>query len=265
MDDRKFAGKSVVVTGASLGIGRAIALQLAEQGAWLALAARGSESLERVAVGCRERGARAIAVTTDVSREADCKALIARTAAEYGRIDTLINNAGIGLAARFEDLPSPSAMEAVMRVNFWGSVYCIFQALPYLRETKGRIVELISGAGMLPAPGASGYSAAKHALAAFVGALRIELKDSGVTVTAAFPEWVETGFTARAATKDGSPAGVPSPHEKGAMTPELCARRVLRAAADRRREMVSARLRAGIILAQLLPEVVDSISVRVFT
>jgi NAD(P)-dependent dehydrogenase (short-subunit alcohol dehydrogenase family) len=265
MEQRAFAGKSVLITGASRGIGRAMALQLAEQGAWLTLAARGTEELEHVAASCRERGARSIAVSADVSREADCKLLVARAVAEYGRLDVLISNAGLGLIARFEDLPNPSAMETVMAVDFWGSVYCIYHALPHLRESRGRIVAVVSGTGKLPAPGASGYSAAKHALAAFVGALRIELQDSGITFTAAFPEWVETGFTARAITHDGTPSGVPSPHEKGAMTPEECARQILKAAAERRREMISPKIKLGIILAQFLPEVVDDISVRVFT
>lgn len=102
----------VIITGASSGIGRELAYQLAEQGAWLALAARRLELLEEVAARCRELGARALVVQTDVSRSADCEALVTRTLAEYGRVDTLINNAGRRLRGRFEDLPDVTALHA---------------------------------------------------------------------------------------------------------------------------------------------------------
>jgi len=264
MKDEPFLGKSVIVTGASLGIGRQIALQLALQGARLALAARSEEELARVASLCRERGGNAVAITTDVSEEAQCKALIERTVAEYGQIDALINNAGTGMQARFDELPSLSLMERVMRVNFWGSVYCTHYALPHLRATKGRIVVVVSGGGKFPTPGACGYGASKHALVGLFDTLRIELEKSGVSVTAAYPEWVATGISGRAPRADGNPAGKVSAHEKGAMSPEVCARLIIRAGADRRREVMSAKLKLGLLMAPIVPRLVDETAARAY-
>jgi NAD(P)-dependent dehydrogenase (short-subunit alcohol dehydrogenase family) len=252
------------VTGASLGIGRQIALQLALQGARLALAARSEQELSRVASLCRERGGEAIAITTDVSDEAQCKALIERAVAEYGQIDSLINNAGMGMRARFDELSSLSLMETVMRVNFWGSVYCTHYALPHLRATKGRIVVIISGGGKFVTPGACGYGASKHALVGFFDTLRIELAESGVSVTAIYPDWVATGISARSPGADGRPVGNIVAHEQGAMLPEACARLILKAAAKRRREAMSPRHKLGLLFAPIFPGFVDEIAVRAF-
>jgi NAD(P)-dependent dehydrogenase (short-subunit alcohol dehydrogenase family) len=264
MKEGPFFGKSVIVTGASLGIGREIALQLAEQGARLALGSRSNEELQRVANLCRERGATAIVTTADVSKEADCRTLVERTISKYGQIDALINNAGIGMRAMFGELPSPHVMETVMGVNFWGSVYCTYHALSHLKASNGRIVGVVSGGGKFPTPGACGYGASKHALVGFYDTIRIELKGTGVSVTAAYPEWVATGITSRAPKADGTPAGEISPHEKGATRPEVCARRILKAAADREREVVSLKLKIGVMMAEILPRVIDGIAVRAY-
>jgi short-subunit dehydrogenase len=265
MKESPFTRKAVVVTGASLGIGREIALQLADQGAWLALVARGQEELERVASLCRERGARAVPVVADVSREAACQGLVERTIAEYERIDALVNNAGVGMRARFEDLPSVSLLKTVMGVNFWGSVYCTYHALPHLKATRGRIIVVISGGGKVPTPGASGYGASKHALTGFFNSLRIELEGSGVSVTAAYPEWVSTGISSRALKADGTPAGDVVSMEKGAMKPEVCARMILKAAANREREIMSTKVRFGQIMAPIMPRAVDRVATRAFS
>src|SRR5580765_8274448 len=121
MDETVFRDNVVVITGGSSGIGREIAYQLSAQGALLALAAREPSLLESVAAECRRRGGRAIAVPTDVSIESQCRTLIDDTVAEFGRIDTLINNAGLSMHARFEELDSTEPVERLMRVNFFGS------------------------------------------------------------------------------------------------------------------------------------------------
>ena len=264
MKQEPFLRNSVIVTGASLGIGRQLALQLAEQGAWLTLAARNADGLDRVAGLCRERGGKAIAVPTDVTDQPSCKALIERAVEEYGRIDTLINNAGMGMRARFHELPDLSLMETMMRVNFWGSVYCTYYALQYLKATEGRIVVVISGGGKFPTPGACGYGASKHAQVGFFDTLRMELAQSGVSVTAIYPEWVATGISARAPGADGRPAGQIVAHEEGAMSPELCARRILRAAARRQSQAMSPKEKLGLLLAPIFPSLVDAIAGRAF-
>lgn len=104
MSEKVFKNNVVIITGASSGIGRELARQLAEQGAWLALGARDVDRLEATAAACRQRGGRALVVQTDISVEAECQHLIAQTVAEYGRLDTLVNNAGISMWARFDEL-----------------------------------------------------------------------------------------------------------------------------------------------------------------
>ena len=124
MQSTTFRENVVVITGASFGIGQHLALQLAEKGAWLALAARSLENLNDVSVQCTRLGGRVIAIPTDVTEPVQCQNLIERTAETYGRIDTLINNAGTGMASRFDELQDLVIFEKVFRVNFFGAVYC---------------------------------------------------------------------------------------------------------------------------------------------
>jgi short-subunit dehydrogenase len=260
-----FRENVVVLTGASAGIGREMALHLAAQGAWLALAARDAARLEEVAAECRARGGRALAVPTDVGDEAQCAALVERTVAEYGRIDTLVNNAGIGMWARFDEVSDLSVFERIMRVNYLGAVYLTHHALPYLKRTRGRIVGISSLTGRTGVPTRSGYAASKHAMAGFFDSLRIELEGTGVTVTMIYPGFVATEIRERAFGADGRPLGQGnSPvREKEVMSPEECARRTLEAAAARRREVVmTARARVGMWLKLVSPALVDRIARR---
>jgi short-subunit dehydrogenase len=255
-----FAGKSVVITGASLGIGREMALQLADEGAWLTLAARRPAELDEVAEMCRGRGARCLAVSTDVSREAECEELVRRAAREYDRIDVLILSAGVGMRGDFDQLPDLSVLKTLMDVNYWGCVYCLFHGLPHLKAARGRIVVVSSGGGKLPTPQVSGYASSKWALSGFSDTLRIELAGSGVTVTVAYPEWVATGISSRALMANGQPYGKVVSHEVGAMSPEKCARQILKAAAHRKRDVMSPRLRLGLVLAPIFPGLLDRIA-----
>jgi short-subunit dehydrogenase len=254
----------VVLTGASLGIGRQTALQLADKGAWIVIASRNAAELERVAEQCRERGGRVVAVSTDIADPSQCRALMERAVEAYGRIDTLINNAGIGQRARFDELADLSVMETVMRVNYWGSVHCTHFALPHLKATKGRIAAVISGAGLFVAPSACGYGASKHAQVGFFNTLRVELAQAGVSVTLFYPNWVETGISGRAPGADGRPYGLVNAHERGAMSAEKCAKLILRAVAARKREAMSLKNRLGRVLAPILPGLVDKIAAESF-
>ena len=232
MADESLREKVVIVTGASSGIGRKVAQQLADQGAWLVLAARSREGLEETAQGCRQRGGRALVVPTDVSAKAQCQALIERAAAEYGRIDALVNNAGISQVARFDELDDLEILEHILHINYLGSVYCTFYALPYLKESKGRIVGISSLSGKVGTPGLSAYSASKHAMAGFFDALRIELAGQGVSVTMIYPSLVAT---ARIEARGGPPGAGMLP---AAMPVETCARLIVEAMARRKREVV---------------------------
>ena len=261
MMEETFRENVIIVTGASFGIGQQLAFQFADYGAWLALAARNAEKLEEVSKQCIQRGGRAIVLPTDVAEQSQCKNLIERTVAKYGRVDTLINNAGFGIASRFDALHDLTLFEKVIQVNFLGSVYCTHYALPYLKETRGRLVGISSLRGKFPSATADGYGASKHAMAGFFDSLRIELADSGVSVTMIYPGWVSTGISSRALMADGNLTGKISVHEKDAMRVETCARMIIQAAKKRKREVVmTLQGKFGLWLRLIAPGVVDQVT-----
>jgi NAD(P)-dependent dehydrogenase (short-subunit alcohol dehydrogenase family) len=263
MQGTAFRENVTLITGGSAGIGRELALQLAAQGAWLALAARGAGPLEQAAQECRQLGARAIALPSDVGSEADCRRLVERTVAEYGRLDTLVNNAGISMWARFDQMQSLEVLEQLMRINYLGSAYCTYHALPHLKQSRGRIVGISSLAGRTGVPTRTGYAASKHAMTGFFDSLRIELADSGVSVTMIYPGFVSTEIRERAIGADGKPLGKSPVQEDQVMTPQECARQILEAMLLRRRELVmTARAKVGLWLKMLAPGLVDRVARR---
>jgi short-subunit dehydrogenase len=151
--------------------------------------------------------------------------------------------------------------EKVIQVNFLGSVYCTHYALPYLKQTRGRLVGVSSLRGKFPSATADGYGASKHAMAGFFDSLRIELADSGVSVTMIYPGWVSTGISSRALQADGDLTGKISVHEKDAMSVETCARIIIQAAEKRKREVVMTfQGKLGLWARLIAPGVVDKIS-----
>lgn len=263
MQDSVWRDNVVVLTGASSGIGRAVALQLAQQGAWLALAARDLERLEQTVAECRSIGGKAIAVKTDVAVEADCRGLIEQSVREYGRLDTLINNAGISMWTRFEELQDLSVLDTIMRVNYLGAAYLTYHALPHLRKARGRIVAVSSLAGKTGVPTRSGYAASKHAMVGFFDSLRIELLGSGVSVTIVYPGFVTSEIRKRAYGRDGRPLGKSPVKESEVMSPEDCARLILRATARRQREEVmTLRGKLGQWVKLIAPGVTDRVALK---
>ena len=258
-----FAQNVVVLTGASQGIGRQLALQLAAEGARLVLAARSEDDLKLAAAACRAAGGKAVAVPTDVGVEADCRALIDRAVAEYGRVDTLVCNAGISMWARFDELTDLAVVEQIMRVNYLGAVWCTHAALPHLKATGGRIVAVASLTALTGVPTRTAYAASKHAMRGFYDSLRIELDGSGVSVTVAYPGFVDTWVRRRALGPDGEPLGE-SPIEEGSvMSPEKCAEIIREAATKRKREVVmTAKGKLGRWAKLVAPGLVDRIAAR---
>jgi short-subunit dehydrogenase len=236
--DRPFQNQSVIVTGASSGIGWELARQLAAQGARLALAARRTEKLQELANECRRLGGQAVSLTTDITEPEQCQALVNRTLQEYGQLDMLINNAGVSMWARFDEVQDLSIFERMMRLNYLGSLYCSYYALPHLKQTRGRIVAVSSLTGKTGVPMRSGYAASKHAVAGFYDSLRIELDQTGVSVTVVYPGFVATGGQERGFGPDGHPLGHNPLKLNQVMTAQECARLTLNAAAARRREEV---------------------------
>ena len=256
-----FRDQVAIITGASSGIGMALAQQLAGQGAKVTLAARRAELLEQVATACRQVGGEALAVPTDVSDEIQCKALVEKTVAAYGRLDMLVNNAGLAVIARLEDYSDLGLFQHTMGVNFYGAVYCTYYALPHLIRSRGRIVAISSLGGKVPLPYNSPYIASKFAMHGFFDSLRIELMRHGASVTIICPYWVVTGFHEAQMDKDGVPRG-PSGraiYSKNMMTAERCAEVILRAAYRRQREVLMGPGRLISWLKLLTPGLLDRI------
>jgi len=233
-----YAGKVVVVTGASQGIGKALSLELARQRPMLVLAARDEAALEAVAAGCRARGAEALVVRTDVADEAACRAVVEKTVERFAGVDVLVNNAGMGMLARFEDVTDLSLYERLMRVNYLGSVYPTFYALPHLKRSRGQIVAVSSLVGLTGVPMRTAYAATKHAQIGFFDSLRVELRGTGVSVTVVAPYFVQSEIRKRSPGPDGRTVETSPVKEGEIMSAEECARRMVRAMERRQRMLV---------------------------
>ncbi len=191
---RSLRGAVVVVTGASSGIGAATAVACGREGMRVALAARRAERLARVADAVRAAGGEARVVPTDVADEAAARALVNGTIAAWGRIDVLVNNAGIGLLAAVGQTRAAD-FEAMMRVNFFGAVYAVLAALPHMwRQGGGHIVNVASVVGKRASPFRAPYVASKFALVGFSEALRMELRREAIHVTCICPIGTATEF-----------------------------------------------------------------------
>ena len=227
--------KVVVITGASSGIGRALAKEFAAKGARLSLGARRTELLEQLRQELPET--EILIVKTDVSSEDDCRNLIDGTVKHFGQIDILINNAGISMRALFEEVDT-KVIRQLMDVNFYGTVYCSKFALPHLLKTKGSLVGVISIAGYVGLPGRTGYSASKFAIRGFLDTVRIENLKKGLHVLVAAPGFTASEVRKAALTNDGSQQGETPRDESKMMSSGECARHIVRAIGKRKRELI---------------------------
>jgi len=262
-----FRGQVVIITGASAGIGRALAQQLARQGAKVTIAARRAERLEEVAATFRSLGAEVLVVPTDVSDETQCKALVENTVAAFGTLDMLINNAGLAVTALFDEFTDLNLFRHTMGVNFYGAVNCTYYALPYLKQTKGRIVAISSLGGKTAIPYNTPYCASKYSLHGFYDSLRMELYQHGVSITMICPWWVATEFHASQLNKDGVPHGAArgqAMYTSKTMSAERCAKITLSAAYKRRREVLMGPGSLVVWLKVLAPRFLDWLTVKVF-
>ncbi|GAB4198378.1 MAG: SDR family oxidoreductase [Coleofasciculaceae cyanobacterium] len=266
-----FTNKTFVITGASAGIGRELAIQLAQQGANLVLAARNQAALETTADACIEAGGKAIAVPTDVTDSDACRHLIESGVNALGAIAPsgqrkaiagLVNNAGISMWSKFDQVTDLSIFENIMKVNYLGAVYCTRYALPYLKESQGLLVAISSLCGKTGIPTRSGYVASKHAMQGFFDTLRIELRHTGVDVLVVSPGFVATDIRQRVLSADGQPIDASlSNEQQQAMPVEDCARQIVRAMQQRKRELVmTPKGRLGLWLKLIAPELVDRIA-----
>lgn len=255
--------KVVVITGASSGIGKALAEKYAKEGFKLVLAARRLERLE--ALKERLSNVEVLPVQTDVTSEEDCKQLVEKAVAHFGKIDILINNAGISMRASIEDLDT-EVLRQVMDVNYWGTVYCTKHALPHIIKQKGSVVGVISTGGYIGLPGRTGYSASKFAVRGFLDTLRVEYLRSGLHVLVVAPGFTASEIRETALVADGSQQGKTPRNENKMMSAERCAAIMYRVIKNRRRKMIVSFWDGKVIvlIAKLWAWVVDQILYYVF-
>jgi short-subunit dehydrogenase len=255
--------KVVVITGASSGIGKALAEKYASEGWNLVLAARRLEKLQEIQKQFSKSDI--LTVKTDVTNEAECKNLIDRTIEKFGRIDILINNAGISMRAVLENVDL-QVIRKVMDVNFWGTVYCTKFAIPYLLASKGSLVGVISVGGYVGLPGRSGYSASKFAVRGFLDSVRIENRRSGLHVLIAAPGFTTSEIRKNALLADGSLQGATPRDENKMMSAEDCARHIYRAVKWRQRKIILKFIdgKATVLIAKLWADLVDGFIYRTF-
>jgi short-subunit dehydrogenase len=252
-----FKDKVVIVTGASTGIGNAIAREFAQNGSRVMLAARSADKLASLESLLRGKGFEASCCVTDVTSEADCRRLIETTVAKYGTVHILINNAGISMRAMFSDVDL-SVLKRLMDVNFWGTVYCTKYALPYLLENKGSIVGVSSVAGFHGLPGRTGYSASKFAMHGFLETVRIENLKKKLHVMIIAPGFTASEVRKHALTANGSEQGTSPREEDSMMPPEHVARWVLKGIKKKKRnKILTWEGRFTALLQRIIPDVVD--------
>ena len=235
-----FAGSTVVVTGAAGGLGRAIALRFAAAGARIAALDRDEAALAELAAHCEAAGIDCLAVPCDVTDARACAAAIAAAAERFGRIDVLVNNAGLSHRSGLAQT-APAVIRKVVEVNFFGAVHCTQAALPHLLASRGLIVVISSVAGFAPLIARTGYAASKHALHGFFDSLRSELAPEGVGVTLVCPSFVDTGIERHALGADGGPARHARTVTGERATPEAVADQVYLAASKRQRLLLVGR------------------------
>ena len=230
-----FRNKVVAITGGTDGIGKALVEEFLNHGASVATCSRTTEKLEQL--NNEFSGKPLLTFVADVSIENDCKNFIEKSIARFGRIDILINNAGISMRALFKDTDL-ATLKKVMDINFWGTVYCSKFALQTIIENKGTIVGVSSVAGFRGLPGRSGYSASKFALNGWLEALRTELLESGVNVMWVCPGYTRSNIRNAALNSEAKPQGESPINEDKLMTAKECAEHIMNAIAKRKRTLV---------------------------
>ncbi len=252
--------KLVIITGASSGIGLACAHESAKRGANLVLAARQYVKICEIAQDLENQyGIKVLAIQTDVSIEEDCIQLIKQSVYTFGKIDVLINNAGISMRALFADLDL-EVIRKVMDINFWGTVYCTKYAMPYLLESKGTVVGVSSIAGFKGLPGRSGYSASKFAVNGFLESLRIENLKKGLNVLLACPGFTASNIRNVALNSNAQSQGETSMVEDKMMSSQQVAINILDGIENEKRQLImTSQGKLTVFLQKFLPSLLDKL------
>jgi NAD(P)-dependent dehydrogenase (short-subunit alcohol dehydrogenase family) len=234
MTRRAFAGGTVIVTGAAGGLGRSLCLRFAAAGACVAVLDRDPPGLQALERDMTARGHVVFAHVCDVTDATACATAIGAVQARFGRIDALVNNAGISHRSAFAET-SVEVIRRVMDVNFFGAVNCTHAALAGLRASRGIVIAISSVAGFAPLIGRTGYAASKHALHGFFDSLRTEVAGDGVDVMLVCPSFIATGIDRAALGGDGQPAVRERQTSGAQLLPDHAAEAIFDAAASGRR------------------------------
>lgn len=229
--------KVVIITGGSSGIGKACAFAFGKAGAKIVITGRDPHKLEEVSDALSELEIENLTLIADVSNEKNNQVLVDQTIQRFGRIDILINNAGISMRALFEDLDM-KVFKKVMDINFYGTVYATKYCLPYILESKGSIIGISSINGFRGTPARTAYSASKYAMQGFLESLRTEIMHRGVHVLVACPGFTSSNIRNAALVADGSTQGESPREEDKMMTAEEVAYEILKATKKRKRDII---------------------------
>ena len=264
-----FLNNTIVITGASSGLGAELAKELASYKPNLVLISRNLQKLQQVEMQCNERGANSIAIQGDVASKNDCKRLVEKTINTFNSIDHLVLNAGLSMWAKFEETTDLSLFQKLIETNYLSTVYLTHLFLPYLIKSKGLVTAISSIQGEIAVPYHSGYVASKHAVTGFLNTLRMELKDRGVDVMLVKPHWLRgTDLRKNAFGKNGNKIGESGnqslwerkEHSKESIPLEECSRIIVKGMIKRKRELViPPKLKLLLWLKLIYPKIVDKI------
>ena len=260
MKKNGFFGKTVLITGASSGIGKACAYEFANRGASVVLGARSVDALKEVEDTIVRNGGIAASCYLDVSSQESCKNFVDFAIATYGKVDVLINNAGISMRAIFEDLDI-DVLKQLMDINFWGTVYCTKFALPSLLENKGSVVGVSSIAGFMGLPGRTGYSSSKFAMNGFLETLRVETLKQGLHVMVVAPGFTASNVRKNALNENGHKQGETPREESKMMTSEEVACRIANGVERKKRTIVMTLMgKVTVFLSKFAPKLLDRLA-----
>jgi dehydrogenase/reductase SDR family member 7B len=251
--------KVVIITGGSSGIGKAMAEVFGKNGSKILITGRSLADLDLAVADLKKQGVEAHGFQADVSVEEDNKKMVEEAMKKYGRIDILINNAGITMRALFQEVDL-QVIKKVMDINFFGVLYATHACLPEILKNKGSIIGISSIAGFRGLPGRSGYSASKFALNGFLETLRTELLHKGVHVLTACPGFTASNTRKRALNSQGKEQGESPRDENEMMSSEECAQHIYKATIKRKKILIlTAQGKFTVLLNKLFPGITDKL------
>jgi len=229
--------KVIIITGGTSGIGEALAEQFGQLGAHIVITGRNEEKLRIATEELRNLGISILGIHCDSSQEMETRGMVKKVIDHYGKIDLLVNNAGISMRSMFEDVKI-DVLKTVMDINFWGTVYATQAALPYIKESKGGIIGISSIAGYRGLPVRTGYSASKFAMNGFLEALRTELLHSGVHILIACPGFTASNIRNSSLNAEGQITGETMREEDKMMTSEEVANKIIHAYQQKKKTLI---------------------------